>query len=208
MMKFEINNESFEINLNNVEIDLELSSFVIRRDFFGLVKDLKFYNDYIIGAVAFEKRKYSLETPFVIPSPVASYFPPGNTNKGCFLTSYLKDSTLNDFQCVPDSNDSYDTQACTLSEINGSPEGKCFNTCMGSSDKSYLRQMYESTTENSHVYSLLTSIKQIELSFNEFIRNKELMGKSPEEQVQYLKSSVENMENSFNEYMDGLKYLF
>ena len=137
MMKFEINNESFEINLNNVEIDLELSSFTIRRDFFGLVKDLKFYNDYIIGAVAFEKKKYSLETPFVIPSPVASYFPPGNTNKGCFLTTYLKDSTLNDFQCVPDSNDSFDTQACTLSEINGNPEGKCFNTCMGSSDKSY-----------------------------------------------------------------------
>ena len=136
MMKFEINNESFKINLNNLEKDLELSSFIIRRNFFGLVKDLKFYNDYLIGAVAFEKEKYSLTTPFTIPTPVASYFPPGNTNKGCFLTSYLKDSTLNDFQCVPDSNDSFDTQACSLSEVNRSPEGRCFNTCMGSSDKS------------------------------------------------------------------------
>ena len=137
MMKFEINNESFEIDYNNVEIDLEFSSFIIRRDFFGLVKDLKFYNDYIIGAIAFEKKKYTLSTPFSIPSPLVSYFPPGNTNKGCFLTSYLQSATLNDFQCVPDSNDSYDTQACTLSEVNRSPEGRCFNTCMGSSDKSY-----------------------------------------------------------------------
>ena len=70
MMKFEINNESFKINLNNLEKDLELSSFIIRRNFFGLVKDLKFYNDYLIGAVAFEKEKYSLTTPFTIPTPV------------------------------------------------------------------------------------------------------------------------------------------
>ena len=137
MMKFEINNESFEINIDNVEKDLELSSFIIKRDFYGLLKDLKFYDDYIIGAVAFEKKKYNLITPFFIPTPVASFFPPGNTNKGCFLTSYLVSATLNDFQCVPDSNDSFDTNACTLSEVNSNPEGKCFNTCMGSSDKKY-----------------------------------------------------------------------
>ena len=66
MMKFEINNESFEVDINNVEKDLEFDSFLIKRDFFGLVKDLKFYNDYIIGAVAYEKRKYVLSTPFFI----------------------------------------------------------------------------------------------------------------------------------------------
>ena len=131
MMKFEINNESFEVNINNVEIDLEFSSFLIKRDFFGLIKDLKFYNDYLIGAVAFEKRKYVLTTPFSIPQSVVSYFPPGNTNKGCFLTSYLKDATVNSFKCVPDNNDSYDTETCTLSEANEGPEGRCFNICMG-----------------------------------------------------------------------------
>ena len=137
MMKFEINNESFPINMDNLDADLELSTFTIRRNFFGLVKDLKFYNDYIIGAVSYEKKKYSLVTPFTIPTPVVSYFPPGNTNKGCFLTSYLKSATLDDFECVPDSNDSFDTKACTLSEVNRSPEGRCFNMCMGSSALTY-----------------------------------------------------------------------
>ena len=84
MMKFEINNESFEVDIDNVENNLEFSSFLIKRDFFGLIKDLKFYNDYIIGAVAYEKRKYVLSTPFFIPQSLVSYFPPGNTNKGCF----------------------------------------------------------------------------------------------------------------------------
>ena len=64
-----------------------------------------------------------MTTPFTIPTPIVSYFPPGNTNKDFFLTSYLKSATLNDFQCVPDSNDSFDTQACTLSKVNESPEG-------------------------------------------------------------------------------------
>ena len=137
MMKFEINNESFEINLSNLESDLSLSSFIIRRNFYGLLKDLKFYKDYLIGAVSFDKKKYSLTTPFMNPIPAISYFPPGNTNKGCFLTSYLQSATLKDFQCVPDSNDSFDTDSCSLSEVNRSPEGRCFNTCMGPSDKSY-----------------------------------------------------------------------
>lgn len=78
-----------------------------------------------------------MTTPFTIPTPIVSYFPPGNTNKDFFLTSYLKSATLNDFQCVPDSNDSFDTQACTLSKVNESPEGKCFNMCMGSSEQEY-----------------------------------------------------------------------
>ena len=56
MMKFEINNESFEINLSNLESDLSLSSFIIRRNFYGLLKDLKFYKDYLIGAVSFDKK--------------------------------------------------------------------------------------------------------------------------------------------------------
>ena len=137
MMKFEINNESFEVDIDNVEKNLEFSSFLIKRDFFGLVKDLKFYNDYIIGAVAYEKKKYTLSTPFFIPESVVSYFPPGNTNKGCYLTSYLKDSTVNDFKCVPDSNDSYDTQTCTLSEANKGTTGRCFNICMGRGDLVY-----------------------------------------------------------------------
>ena len=137
MMKFEINNESFEVNIDNVETNLEFSSFLIKRDFFGLIKDLKFYTDYIIGAVAFEKKKYVLRTPFFIPQNVVSYFPPGNTNKGCFLTSYIKDSTVKDFKCVPDSNDSFDTQTCTLSEANQGVEGRCFNICMGRNDWVY-----------------------------------------------------------------------
>ena len=137
MMKFEINNESFSVNIDNVETNLEFSSFIIKRDFFGLIKDLKFYTDYLIGTVAFEKRKYALLTPFSIPQSVRSYFPPGNTNKGCFMTSYLKGSTINDFQCVPDSNDSYDTQTCTLSEVNMGPTGRCFNICMGKNDWVY-----------------------------------------------------------------------
>ena len=131
MMKCEINNESFTANINNVENNLEFTSFLITRDFFGLIKDLKFYTDYLIGAVAFEKRKYTLITPFSIPQSVVSYFPPGNTNKGCYLTSYIKDSTVNDFKCVPDSNDSYDTPICTLSEVNKGTAGRCFNICMG-----------------------------------------------------------------------------
>ena len=137
MMKFEINNESFETNIDNVETNLEFSSFTITRNFFGLIKDLKFYKDYLIGAVAFEKRKYTLTTPFQIPQPAISYFPPGNTNKGCFLTNYLKDATVKDFLCVPDSNDSFDTQVCQLSEANQGPNGRCFNICMGRNDWKY-----------------------------------------------------------------------
>ena len=137
MMKFEINIESFAIDMDNVEKDLEFTSFRIKKDFFGLMKDLKFYTDYLIGAIAFEKRKYTLTTPFSIPQCAVSYFPPGNTNKGCFLTSYLQGSTVNDFKCVPDSNDSYDTQTCLLSEANRGTTGRCFNICMGRNDWAY-----------------------------------------------------------------------
>ena len=84
MMKFEINSESFTVNITNVETNLEFSSFTIKREFFGLIKDLKFYTDYRIGAVSFDKKKYSLTTPFTIPTPVVSYFPSGNTNKDFF----------------------------------------------------------------------------------------------------------------------------
>ena len=133
MMKFEINNESFEVNLDNLENDLEFSKFIMKRYLFGLFRELKFYSEYIIGTIPYEKNKYTLTTPFYIPTPIVSYFPPSPTDKGCFETSYVKDSTLNDFECVGDSSDSYDTPSCSFSEENKGSAGRCFNMCMGES---------------------------------------------------------------------------
>ena len=64
MMKFEINSESFAVNVTNVETNLEFSSFNIKLEFFGLIKDLKFYTDYIIGAVSFDKKKIFFDNSF------------------------------------------------------------------------------------------------------------------------------------------------
>ena len=106
MMKFELAITPYEVNITNVKKDMSLHSFSIKKDYFGLFADLKFYSQYIIGQYANDIDKQLHEpivlTPFYYPVPVESYFAPGRNNKACFQTSYLTGANINDFECVPD----------------------------------------------------------------------------------------------------------
>jgi len=120
---------------------MNLDSFTIKKDYFGLVANVKFYNEYIIGALGYEQEtdKFLQKTPFYVPVPRASFFVQASSDTGCFDTSYLEGANINDFACVPDENPSYgvNNDNCYLSDpFNGDNArktnlNKCFNLCYG-----------------------------------------------------------------------------
>ena len=138
MMKFELALESYAVNITNVKPDMSLDTFSIKKDYFGLFTDLKFYNDYIIGAYAFETRIHNnnLYTPFYYPVPVASFLVRAPSNKGCFQTSYLIGANINDYECVADESPSHhyeDIEKCNGYELSGRESNSnrlCLNECV------------------------------------------------------------------------------
>jgi hypothetical protein len=55
MMKFELQSQSYAVNISNVNPIMNLDSFTIKKDYFGLVANVKFYDRYIIGALGYEQ---------------------------------------------------------------------------------------------------------------------------------------------------------
>jgi hypothetical protein len=48
MMQFELELTNYEVNITNVKKDMSLDSFCIKKEYWGLFTDLKFYDRYII----------------------------------------------------------------------------------------------------------------------------------------------------------------
>ena len=46
MMKFELQSQSYPVNISNVNTKMNLDSFTIKKDYFGLVANVKFYDEY------------------------------------------------------------------------------------------------------------------------------------------------------------------
>ena len=131
MMKFELALKSYEVNITNVKPDMSLDSFSIKKDYWGLFTDLKFYHDYIIGAYAFDTKIHNSQviTPFYYPVPVASFLVRARSDKGCFQTSYLIGANINDYECVPDESPTHhytDIEKCNQKR----PNRACFNECI------------------------------------------------------------------------------
>ena len=134
MMKFELALDSYEVNITNVKPDMSLDSFSIKKDYWGLLTDLKFYKEYIISSYAYEMKLHSNidTTPFFIPRPVATFFMRAGTNKACFQTSYLQEANINDFECVPDERPTHNFELIgyCVSPTIVSKKGKvCYNEC-------------------------------------------------------------------------------
>ena len=143
MMKFELALDSYEVNITNVKPDMSLDSFSIKKEYWGLFTDLKFYNDYIISSYGYEMRLHHEidTTPFYIPEPVATFFMRAWTNKACFQTSYLIGANMNDYECVPDETPSHQfggIDFCVDASSTNPPKTyksapkkgkKCFNEC-------------------------------------------------------------------------------
>ena len=50
MMQFELGLTNYAVNITNVKKDMSLHSFSIKKAYWGLLTDLKFYNNYIIDS--------------------------------------------------------------------------------------------------------------------------------------------------------------
>ena len=109
MMQFELALDIYEVNIENVMKDMSLDSFIIKKEYWGLFTDLKFYNNYIISSYGYEMKLHEklYNTPFYIPVPVATFFARSNSNNQCFDTSYLIGANINDFDCVPSEGPSH-----------------------------------------------------------------------------------------------------
>jgi hypothetical protein len=116
MMHFELALQNYMVNITNVQKDLSLDSFTIKKEYWGLFTDLKFYNNYIIDSYGYEMRLQvtNYSTPFYVPEPVASFFlRAGGSNKKCFDKSYLIGANVNDFDCVPAEGPSHNHENIT-----------------------------------------------------------------------------------------------
>ena len=103
MMQFELELTNYEVNITNVKKDMSLDSFSIKKEYWGLFTNLKFYDRYIIDTYGYEMKLHvdRYNTPFYLPEPVASFFMYSFSKKKCFDTSYLIGANVNDFDCVP-----------------------------------------------------------------------------------------------------------
>ena len=103
MMQFELELTNYAVNISNVQKDMSLDSFCIKKEYWGLFTDLKFYDRYIIDTYGFEMNLHTqmYSTPFYHPEPVVSFFMRAGSVKKCFDTSYLIGANVNDFDCVP-----------------------------------------------------------------------------------------------------------
>ena len=52
MMKFELAIHPYEVNVENLKKDMNLDSFSVKKDYFGFIARLQFFNEYIIGQYA------------------------------------------------------------------------------------------------------------------------------------------------------------
>ena len=136
MMKFELAIHPYEVNVENLKKDMNLDSFSVKKDYFGFIARLQFFNEYIIGQYANEMTLHDtiVITPFYYPTPVESFFPVSTSDKGCFQTSYLDGANINDFECVPDEGLSHNYGGityCVGSEYKNEQRTNkmCFNEC-------------------------------------------------------------------------------
>ena len=139
MMKFELALKPYEVNITNVKKDMSLDSFSVKKEFYGFICRLQFFNEYIIGQYGNEKMLHPdiVLTPFYYPEPVESFFPVSYSDKGCFETSYLDGVNINDFECVPDegiSHNYYGILYCVKDDDNfykqfTQKNKMCFNEC-------------------------------------------------------------------------------
>ena len=134
MMQFELGLTNYAVNITNVKKDMSLHSFSIKKAYWGLLTDLKFYNNYIIDSYGYEMRHHepNYTTPFYTPVEVASFFMRAETNKNCFDVSYMVGANVNDFECVPAEGPShyyFDIKNCIGKSPPFTANKTCFNEC-------------------------------------------------------------------------------
>ena len=149
MINFEVNEENLSIREYASPIELKFDKLEIFSEFVGLMFNIRFYHEYLIGAYGFATNDGNLISPFSIPLPIKSYLVPGTTSSNCFDT---RDFTLNNgdnFGCAGENDRLFDTFATsynnyiTIESGFGQPyecefkndyensESNCLNACKG-----------------------------------------------------------------------------
>ena len=99
MIHFEINEESFKIDSTTEKV--EFNEFKIYTELFGLVYNVRFYSEYIIGAYGFATNEGDFTPPFTRPNTLATFLSPGDSASSCFSGGFIKDIQSN-YICSPD----------------------------------------------------------------------------------------------------------
>ena len=117
MMKFEINTDSIPVDIegNKIINDPNFSTITIKKGYFGLFSPVKFYNEFIIQAITYEKSN-QLTAPFSVPIPTLQ------------LTCSSSDTN-----CVADEEPDLGLfiDSCSLYQDTLTTDNSCLNLCSG-----------------------------------------------------------------------------
>ena len=148
MINFEINAESLPI-MNEPLSEIKFSYFKIASEFFGLLFNVRYYHEYLIGAYGFSTNNGNLISPFSIPMPYKSYLVPGNSASNCFDYRDFTNNNGGNFGCAGDYDSLFDNFATSFNKYieleGGFPKPKdcefkndhedsvsnCLNACKG-----------------------------------------------------------------------------
>ena len=115
MINFEINAESMPI-MNEPSTQIEFSYFKIASDFYGLLFNVRYYHEYLIGAYGFSTNNGNLISPFSIPMPYKSYLVPGNSASNCFDYRDFTNGNGDNFGCAGDYDTLFDNFATSFNQ--------------------------------------------------------------------------------------------
>ena len=149
MINFEVNEENLPIRKYNTLIYLKFDALEIFSEFVGLLFNIQFYHEYLIGAYGFATNDGNLISPFSIPLAVKSYLVPGTTPSDCFDSRDFYFNNGDNFGCAGENDRLFDTFATsynnyiTIESGFGQPydcefkndyensESNCLNACKG-----------------------------------------------------------------------------
>ena len=178
MLNFEIDGINFKLLTELKKInELSFGRFQIKKELYGLIFNVKYYHEYIIGAYGFVTNDGNLITPFAIPMAYYSYLVPGNSPSNCFNTLDFIGSTGSKFGCGGDKDILFDSFATSFNEyiqvVNGYAQPNecefkndyenslslCLNACKGVDklgcsclNRNYNSQILIKTTDEEIIY--------------------------------------------------------
>ena len=104
LMNFEINSESYDILLNPIPDNIIIDYFTLYEELYGLIGGVYFFNEYIIGGVAYHKFQRAGTTPSGL-TPYKTLFHPETDN--CLIPNDFTDVTVT-YECMDDNDPVYD----------------------------------------------------------------------------------------------------
>ena len=178
MVNFEVNEETLPIIKEpSPSLPFKFNRLNIPIQLYGLIFNIRFYLEYIIGAYGFATNNGNLISPFAIPQPIKSYLVPGTTSSNCLDT---RDFTLlngGNFGCAGDNDNLFDSFAtsynnyiyvkngygqpkeCEFKNDYDNSESNCLNACKGVSrisctcmNRNYNSQMLIKRDDNNLIY--------------------------------------------------------